>query len=87
MRDLRVLMRKNAKIRETFGSFRGQKFYQGSVKNGMHRASIFAVSQFLSKLAGKYQIWVDGTFNIVPRFAAQVLVIMGTVSQKVKSIR
>lgn len=63
-----------------FGEIRGQDFYQGSVGNNM----IFANLDLIKELPEKFNMFVDGTFNVTPYCARnhQLLVILGEVQNK-----
>lgn len=59
-----------------YGQFRGQKFYHKTVGYGRNQASIFCIKQFLAKIVDKPQLFIDGTFKVVPKFCSQLIVIM-----------
>lgn len=69
-------MRNNHEINHLFGKFRSQKFYQNTVGYGRNQASIFCIKQFIDRITKNSQLFIDGTFKVVPKFCSQLIVIM-----------
>jgi hypothetical protein len=71
-----LLFETNAAIIETYGKYRGETLYQGTVGDENHRASIFVISQHLEQLEKGFSLYMDGTFSVVPLDFSQLYVLL-----------
>lgn len=77
------LMRSNATIRDAFGNFRDESFYQTTLKYEDERATLFVVQPLAREIPASCRINVDGTFRTAPIGSKQVLIVAAEIGGKV----
>lgn len=81
--DLIRLLTNDGDIRNEFGRYRSEDFYQAQVSSGDERAVIFVIEQLASKVPPNCFLAADGTFGITPLKFKQLLIIMAEIEGKV----
>lgn len=76
-------MTQNNYVKEAFGTYRDEDFYQAEVVSRDGTALIFVIEQLASKVQKDCFLSADGTFGIVPRGFKQLLIIMAELEGKV----
>lgn len=66
----------------SYGRLRDTRFYQGSVNGQL----IFANQELITELPDMFDIFVDGTFGVVPFHGRQLLVILGELRNRPRPI-
>lgn len=77
------LLKNNEDIRKKFGMFEHSEFYQGTVGEGESIGAIFVLEQLTSELEGGFDMFVDGTFGVLPLTFNQLLIVLAEVEGKV----
>lgn len=77
------LLKHNTMIKNTFGKVRGEKFYEKTVSSGQSQATIFVLSQIANEAYADCDIFIDGTFGILPLSYYQLVIIMAEVQDEV----
>ena len=82
-------MNVNQVMKQIYGIFRQNDFYQGMVQVDECEANIFVIEQIAQEIKEEetQKFWIDATFNISPIFFSQLLVILVEIESNVKSMR
>jgi hypothetical protein len=83
--DLNLIFSLYENINNEFGLFRGEKLYRKLVGNKQSLASIFVVNQVQRQLPENCRIFVDATFQIIPKGVYQLLIIHAEIEENVSS--
>lgn len=84
---LHELLTNHHKIAEKYSTFRGQCFYKGLIDIGSSAAIVFVIDQIAKKIKEEEEITllVDGTFNVCPLYASQLLIMSSKVGENVSA--
>lgn len=67
-------------VRDVFGFFRTERFYQGTLYVGGETLVVFVIEQLMREIRGvQTELYFDGTFSILPFRMHQLFVVMATV--------
>lgn len=80
--ELDELLNNNQLVYETYGKIRGKSFFNGSI----HGQMVFSHPELIPELGPNFEIFVDGTFKVVPHHQTQLLVVMATICGKPRPI-
>lgn len=74
------LLETNQAIGNTFGTFRDKQFYMGHLAmDEKHAATVFGIQQFADKVQPGADIFLDGTFSIVPLKFTQLYILLAMI--------
>ncbi|KAG5684544.1 hypothetical protein PVAND_013770 [Polypedilum vanderplanki] len=82
--DLGIFMKNDKFYREKFAVFRNEQFYRTNILYNDTNACIFVVQQFIS--IGLSHLWIDGTFSIIPKCFAQLLIVFSEINTMIYPI-
>ena len=77
-KDFQELLDQNESVFNDYGTIRGKAFYSGTVEGQM----FFSHPELIPALEDNLELFVDGTFSVVPYNQDQLLVIMGKLQGK-----
>lgn len=83
LEDLESLLEDDkSKVYKSYGLFRGERFYQGSVEGQL----VFANMEMIGELSEVVDILTDATFKVLPFLARQLLVILAELQGRPRPI-
>lgn len=80
--DLDELFNRNGFVFENYGKIRGNTFFHGSINGQL----FFSHPDLIPALQDGFELFIDGTFNVVPYHQEQLLVVMATLLGKTRPI-
>jgi hypothetical protein len=81
--ELHNLLTNNEQVRNEFGTFNGENFYETTLSFEDSKASIFVFRPVVQQMELFSDVFIDGTFNILPLNYKQLLIILAEVQGRV----
>lgn len=66
-------------IKATFGTFRNEEFYQGTIQIANDYSSIFILKQLTDQMQPGANIYFDGTFKVLPLDFKQLFIVLALI--------